>query len=48
MFPSVRNGSISVFEWDGAGAAVPLLLDDVSHLGGDVSTPAGSVDWARS
>ena len=43
-----RNGSISVFEWDGDGAATPLLLDDVSHLGGDVSTPTGKVDWARA
>lgn len=43
-----RNGSISVFEWDGEGAATPLLLDDVSHLGGDVSTPAGKVEWTRS
>ncbi len=43
-----RNGSISVFEWNGEGAATPLLLDDVSHLGGDVSTPTGKVDWARA
>ncbi len=43
-----RNGSISVFEWDGGKAATPLLLDDVSHLGGDVSTPTGKVDWART
>lgn len=43
-----RNGSLSVFEWDGEGAARPLLLDDVSHLGGDVSTPTGKVDWVRA
>lgn len=43
-----RNGSISVLDWDGDGAAKPLLLDDVSHLGGDVSTPTGKVDWARA
>lgn len=43
-----RNGSISVFEWDGDGPASPVSLDDVSHLGGDVSTPAGKVDWART
>jgi len=42
-----RNGSISVFDWDGAGPAKPVSLDDVSHLGGEVSTPAGKVDWAR-
>ena len=27
-----RNGSLSLFEWDGDGAATPLLLDDVGHL----------------
>ncbi len=27
-----RNGSLSVFEWDGAHDAEALLLDDVSHL----------------
>ena len=43
-----RNGSLSVFDWDGDGAAKPLLLDDVSHLGGDVSTPTGKVDWVRA
>ena len=43
-----RNGSISVFEWDGEGAAQPVFVDDVAHLGGDVSTPAGKVDWARA
>jgi broad specificity phosphatase PhoE len=26
-----RNGSLSVFDWDGSRPAVPLLLDDVSH-----------------
>ena len=43
-----RNGSISVFDWDGEGAATPVVLDDVSHLGGDVSTPTGKVDWVRA
>jgi broad specificity phosphatase PhoE len=43
-----RNGSISVFEWDGAGPATPLLLDDVSHLGGEVSTPTGKFEWTRA
>jgi broad specificity phosphatase PhoE len=27
-----RNGSLSVFDWDGSGPAMSLLLDDVSHL----------------
>jgi broad specificity phosphatase PhoE len=26
-----RNGSLSVFEWDGSHPAAPLLLDDISH-----------------
>jgi len=26
-----RNGSLSIFEWDGSRPAVPLLLDDISH-----------------
>lgn len=26
-----RNGSLSVFDWDGSRPAVPLLLDDISH-----------------
>jgi hypothetical protein len=43
-----RKGSISVFEWDGAGPATPLLLDDVSHLGGEVSTPTGKFEWTRA
>ncbi len=43
-----RNGSISIFEWDGEKPATSLVLDDVSHLGGDVSTPTGKVEWART
>jgi broad specificity phosphatase PhoE len=27
-----RNGSLSVFEWDGNAPATPVLLDDVSHI----------------
>lgn len=27
-----RNGSLSLFDWDGTGPATPLLLDDVDHL----------------
>jgi broad specificity phosphatase PhoE len=27
-----RNGSLSVFEWDGAAPATPVVLDDVSHI----------------
>ncbi len=41
-----RTGSISAFAWDGEGPAAPLFLDDVYHLGGDVSTPAGKADAA--
>jgi 2,3-bisphosphoglycerate-dependent phosphoglycerate mutase len=27
-----RNGSLSVFEWDGSAPATPVLLDDVAHI----------------
>jgi broad specificity phosphatase PhoE len=27
-----RNGSLSVFEWDGSAPATAILLDDVSHI----------------
>ncbi|MGA7989852.1 MAG: histidine phosphatase family protein, partial [Thermoanaerobaculia bacterium] len=27
-----RNGSLSVFEWDGVTPAIAVLLDDVSHI----------------
>ncbi len=33
-----RNGSLSVFDWDGSGPARPLLLDDVSHLPPGIQT----------
>src|SRR5450830_1308911 len=33
-----RNGSLSVFEWDGSAPATPLLLDDVSHLPPSIRT----------
>ena len=33
-----RNGSLSVFEWDGSRPAKPLLLDDVSHLPPSIRT----------
>ena len=33
-----RNGSLSVFEWDGAAPAAPILLDDVSHIPGTIRT----------
>ncbi|MDL2718951.1 MAG: histidine phosphatase family protein [Acidobacteriota bacterium] len=26
-----RNGSLSIFDWDGSQPATPLLLDDISH-----------------
>ena len=31
-----RNGSLSVFEWDGSGPATPILLDDLTHLPDDL------------
>ncbi len=33
-----RNGSLSTFEWGGFAPAVPLLLDDVSHLPPDIQS----------
>lgn len=33
-----RNGSLSVFEWDGNGPATALLLDDVAHLPSAIQT----------
>ncbi len=33
-----RNGSLSVFEWDGAAPATPILLDDVGHIPGSIRT----------
>ena len=33
-----RNGSLSVFEWDGAAPATPVLLDDVGHIPGSIRT----------
>jgi probable phosphoglycerate mutase len=31
-----RNGSLSVFEWDGSAPATPVLLDDVAHIPADL------------
>ncbi len=33
-----RNGSLSVFEWDGDGPARPVVLDDVGHLPAPIQT----------
>ncbi len=33
-----RNGSLSVFEWDGAGVAQAVLLDDVGHIAPPLQT----------
>jgi broad specificity phosphatase PhoE len=33
-----RNGSLSVFEWDGSAPATPLLLDDVGHMAASLQT----------
>ena len=38
-----RNGSLSVFEWDGSRPATPLLLDDVSHLPPEIPDRLGSL-----
>jgi broad specificity phosphatase PhoE len=33
-----RNGSLSVFEWDGSAPAAPVVLDDVSHIPDAIQT----------
>jgi broad specificity phosphatase PhoE len=33
-----RNGSLSVFEWDGSAPATPVLLDDVTHIPDAIQT----------
>lgn len=33
-----RNGSLSVFEWNGAAPAEAVLLDDVGHIPGPIRT----------
>ena len=33
-----RNGSLSVFEWDGNAPASAVLLDDVAHIPGGLQT----------
>jgi alpha-ribazole phosphatase/probable phosphoglycerate mutase len=33
-----RNGSLSVFEWDGSSAATAVILDDVTHIPGPIQT----------
>jgi len=39
-----RNGSLSSFEWNGDGSAVPVLLDDVGHIPSDLRSVAGGSD----
>ncbi len=38
-----RNGSLSVFDWNG-GPAAPVLLDDVAHIPSDLRSVAGGSD----
>ncbi len=33
-----RNGSLSVFEWDGSAPATAVLLDDVAHIPGAIQS----------
>jgi hypothetical protein len=42
-----RNGSLSVFEWDGSHPAVPLLLDDISHQPPEIRNVSVLSDSAR-
>lgn len=42
-----RNGSLSMFDWSGTGAARPLLLDDVGHLDPELQVLRGGSDSVR-
>ena len=42
-----RNGSLSVFEWDGSHPAEPLLLDDISHQPLEIRNVSVLSDSAR-
>jgi len=42
-----RNGSLSVFEWDGSRPAVPLLLDDISHQPPEIQNVSVLSDSAK-
>jgi broad specificity phosphatase PhoE len=42
-----RNGSLSVFEWEGSPPAMALLLDDVSHLPPELQTISVLSDSVR-
>lgn len=42
-----RNGSLSVFEWDGSAPATAVLLDDVAHIPGDLQNVSVLSDSVR-
>jgi broad specificity phosphatase PhoE len=42
-----RNGSYSLFEWDGDGGATPILLDSVDHFDAGLSAGGGRSDSVR-
>jgi broad specificity phosphatase PhoE len=42
-----RNGSLSVFEWDGSAPATPVLLDDVAHIAVHLQTVSVLSDSVR-
>ncbi len=39
-----QNASLSIFEWNGDGAATALLSDDVSHLSDELRVAYGKSD----
>ena len=39
-----RNGSFSLFDWNGTNGANPLLLDSIDHLGGGLAEGGGRSD----
>jgi len=39
-----RNGSLSTFDWNGSGAVLPVLLDDVGHIPDELLSLTGGSD----
>ena len=42
-----RNGSYSLFEWDGNGVATPIFLDSIDHLEAEMAEGGGRSDSVR-
>jgi hypothetical protein len=42
-----RNGSLSLFTWDGTAPATPVLLDDIDHLPEELRVLVGGSDSVK-